>query len=106
MPGRTAEITCETGETLRQGQRVEVGVSERGVVSAAALVYLLPVVALLAAAVLGSPWGDAVAIPAAGAGFVSALVVARALARRMTDRGAYRPVVLADRPARGDDRSE
>lgn len=106
VPGRTAEIACHTELTFERGQQVEVGIPEQGLVSAAALVYLLPVLALLGAAVLASPWGDAVAIPAAGAGFVTALVVARALARKMTGHGAYRPVVLGHVTAQGDNRHE
>ncbi|MFV8833855.1 SoxR reducing system RseC family protein [Aquisalimonas sp.] len=106
VPGRTAEITCQTGLALRPGQRVEVGIPEQGLVSGAAVVYLLPVLALLVAALLGSPWGDAIAVPAAGTGFVIGLVAARALARRMSDRGAYRPTVLGNWPAQGDSRNE
>lgn len=74
-----------------------MGLPERGLISAAALVYLVPVLALLAAAALAAPWGDAVAVPAGMTGFLAALLVARMLARKVAGHGAFLPVVLEAR---------
>ncbi|WP_290647708.1 SoxR reducing system RseC family protein [Aquisalimonas sp.] len=94
LPGAAWEVALASATPLAPGQRVRIGVSEQGLVSAAALVYLLPLVMLLGGAALASPWGDAATIPAALVGLVAGLAVARRLAARSAHRGKGQPVLL------------
>lgn len=84
----------------RPGEQVVVGIDQSVLTRAALVAYVLPVVALVAAAVgaalLGA--GDAGAAMAAGIGLLAGIAVARHRAAAMAARGDLRPVVLRRAP--------
>lgn len=85
------------GLDLRPGDEVRIGLEEQGLVQASAAVYLLPLLAALAAAAAASRWvgeGDAVAVLGAAAGFATGLAWARRFGRRRRADGRFRPRVL------------
>lgn len=84
------------------GERVVVGLPEEALVKAALTAYVVPLVAMLAAAALAESANAGIfATPlAAAAGLSAGLVLARRLAKRLADRGALVPRLL--RTADGD----
>ena len=86
---------------LAVGDGVVVGVPETAVARGALLIYLLPMLALVAGGLLGSAWrpGDAGTLAGAVLGLAAGFLALRVLSRRLT---ADEPVVLrrlAEAPA-------
>lgn len=85
----------------RIGDRIVVGIPEGALLRASATAYLLPLLAMLAAAVMAEHLGggDAVAALAAVAGLVGGLVLARARAVRLVAGGRLNPISIRPAPA-------
>ena len=82
---KTVRIPVSSGIT--PGATLSIGMAETDINLAVLIGYLLPAVALLAGAVLLSPWGDNFAALGAGLGLVAGLVAMHLLQRtRFADR--------------------
>ncbi|KAE8176207.1 SoxR reducing system RseC family protein [Photobacterium carnosum] len=101
MPGRSHQINIDTKEKVLLGQVVEIGLSERSMLSSALLVYMLPLLFL----VVGSLIGQYVFIDLAASNqlgvIVSAavattvgLMIARYYAKRLDGDSAYKPSLI------------
>lgn len=81
---------------LREGDQVTLGISENALVRSAFLVYMLPLLAMLASAIAVSaleasePW----VILAGVLGFVGGVTIVRFLSARYLNETAMQPVVL------------
>ena len=75
------------------GQRVEVALSAPGVLTSAVWVYLLPLSALLGGALLGTRWGDGIALVCALLGWGLALGVTRWWATHHAQSAAFQPCI-------------
>lgn len=81
---------------LREGDQVTLGVSENALVRSAFLVYMLPLLAMLASAIavstleVSEPW----VILAGVLGFVGGVTIVRFLSARYLDETTMQPVVL------------
>lgn len=73
------------------GQRVEVALSAQGVLTSAMWVYLLPLCALLGGALLGTRWGDGIALACALLGWGLALGVTRWWTSCHAQSAAFQP---------------
>lgn len=95
---RLHKVRAAIGEVeVRPGDQVLIGLGEDVVLRAAAVVYLLPLLAALAGAVVASSLagaGDLVAVAGAVAGFVLGLAWARGYSRRHDRDAAFQPVIL------------
>lgn len=94
LKARRFPLANEAG--LRVGERVVVGVTEKSLVRASLLAYLLPMVAMLAAAVTVHAQGgsDGMAMLAALGGLAGGMVVAGLRARILSARGDLKPHFL------------
>ncbi|WP_318493992.1 SoxR reducing system RseC family protein [Photobacterium leiognathi] len=101
IPGRVHDIKIMTKSPLTIGQVVEIGLSERRMLSSALLVYMLPLLFL----VLGSALGQWVFIDLAGSnelGVIGSaaiattvgLLIARYYAKRLEGNSAYKPTLI------------
>lgn len=81
---------------LREGDQVTLGISENALVRSAFLVYMLPLLAMLASAIavstleVSEPW----VILAGVLGFVGGVTIVRFLSARYLDETTMQPVVL------------
>lgn len=95
---RLHKVRAATGEIeVRPGDQVLIGLAEDVVMRAAAVVYLLPLLAALAGAVAFSSLaggGDLAGFLGAAAGFLLGLGWARAYSRRHDRTAAFQPVIL------------
>ncbi|SEK81716.1 positive regulator of sigma(E), RseC/MucC [Atopomonas hussainii] len=92
---RHGYVRCLTDDaSLQVDDDVVIGVPEDAVVKSSMLVYLLPLLALLAGAVAGEAWGELASVLLAGLAFAIALLVVRWYDRRHADDPALQPVVL------------
>jgi sigma-E factor negative regulatory protein RseC len=95
---RLHKVRAATGSVaVAAGDQVLIGLGEDVVMRAAAVVYLVPLLAALAGAL--AAWqvgggGDLVAVLGAGAGFVLGLGWARRYSRGRAGDGAFHPVIL------------
>lgn len=88
-------VRCLTDDaSLQVDDDVVIGVPEDAVVKSSMLVYLLPLLALLAGAVAGEAWGELASVLLAGLAFGIALLVVRWYDRRHADDPTLQPVVL------------
>lgn len=85
----------------RLGERIVVGIPQKALLRASAIAYLLPLIAMIGAAVLAGwlGYGDGGAALAALGGLAGGFVLAHSRARQLSDEGALAPVYL--RPADG-----
>ncbi|WP_305832216.1 SoxR reducing system RseC family protein [Photobacterium leiognathi] len=101
IPGRVHDIKIMTKSLLTIGQGVEIGLSERSMLSSALLVYMLPLLFL----VLGSTLGQWVFIDLAGSNELgvigsaviattAGLLIARYYAKRLEGNSAYKPTLI------------
>ncbi|HRP96334.1 MAG TPA: SoxR reducing system RseC family protein [Rhodocyclaceae bacterium] len=88
---RRFAIANSTG--LAAGDRVVVNVGERALLGAALLAYALPLMTMLAAAMLAHAFkpGDVIAMGAAALGLLAGLGVTRVVGRRLEARGRLAP---------------
>ncbi|SMY36313.1 SoxR reducing system RseC family protein [Photobacterium andalusiense] len=101
MPGRSHLITIDTNEKITLGQVVEIGLSERSMLSSALLVYMLPLLFLVGGSLLGQYlFVDLAASNQLGV-IVSAVVattigllIARHYAKRLDGDAAYKPSLI------------
>ncbi len=97
MPSRShAYIRASNRYPLNEGDEVTVALPEHAVVSASFLVYLVPLLMLLAGAVAGSVMdlNEPVVIGLSLAGLLSGFGFVRWWSRRSQVEGDYEPVVL------------
>jgi sigma-E factor negative regulatory protein RseC len=94
--GRSVHLRVADPLGVRAGDDVVIGLSERGLVAAALAAYLLPLAAMLAAALLGARlgYGQLAQAVLSVAGLVAGLWLARLRGRGTTGAGAVRPVLL------------
>ncbi|PSV26539.1 MULTISPECIES: SoxR reducing system RseC family protein [unclassified Photobacterium] len=101
MPGRVHDVKIATQSPLSIGQVVEIGLSERSMLSSALLIYMLPLLFLL----LGSALGQWVFVDLAHSnelGVISSaviattlgLLIARHYAKRLEGNSAYKPTLI------------
>lgn len=94
LPGRQTEFLVPADRSVLPGARVRIGVPRVCVLRAAAMVYLLPLLMMLTAALLAQPWGDLYALIGGLGGLVLGLLLARWSVSMSS--GFYTPVLLAD----------
>ncbi len=88
-------VRCLTDDaSLQVDDDVVIGVPEDAVVKSSMLIYLLPLLALLAGAVAGETWGELASVLLACLAFGIALLVVRWYDRRHADDPTLQPVVL------------
>ena len=94
LPGRDHRFVIATGLTLQPGQQVRIGIPEHSLITGALLVYLLPLVFMLAGGLLAGLAGaaDSGSILGAAAGGGMGFWLASWLARRRS--GDDQPVIL------------
>lgn len=90
---KLAHVRAQNSLSLAIGDGVVVGVPEQAVARGALLVYVLPLLALVAGGLVGGAWrpGDAGTLAGAGVGLLAAFVLLRRWPARRT---ATEPVVL------------
>lgn len=81
-------------QTVRVGDAVLIGVPEDAVVKSSLMVYLLPLLALLAGAVGAAPWGEGLSVLAAVLAFAASLLLVRWYDRRHASDPALQPVIM------------
>lgn len=96
-PQTTHTITVPCAEPLVAGQKVELGIAERSLLSSALLVYMSPLVGLfvlagLFQALFGS---DIAAVCGAFLGGVGGFLLARGLSPHLSRRAEWQPVILS-----------
>jgi len=87
---------------LQPGDQVVVGIDENAILGGSLIVYALPLLMLVMAAVAGGVlaesmlpgYGEILAIIAALCGFVAGLVMTRHISRRIAHDVRYQPVIL------------
>lgn len=93
LPGREHRFFVPTTLTLQAGQQVRIGIPEPSVIGGALLVYLLPLLSLLASALAGHfLQGEAGSILGALLGGTGGFLLAARLARRASKQ--HGPVLL------------
>ncbi|WP_435131593.1 SoxR reducing system RseC family protein [Plesiomonas shigelloides] len=90
----TLQLTCR--EPLQVGQQVEIGISERSLLSSAFVMYCVPLLGLIISAVLASLFtaNELPIIAVAMAGTAVGIGVSRYLARHLSRQATYQPVIL------------
>lgn len=96
--GRTVEIEVQNPDNLplQPGQQVLIGLEEGGLMRASLLLYLLPLLMLVAGA-LGTSMlggGEGVQILAAGLMLLAGFAIVRRLTRNPAELSRYQPVLL------------
>jgi sigma-E factor negative regulatory protein RseC len=108
--GRSSRLRVDNAIRAEPGDRVVIGVPESGVVMAATLLYLTPLLGLIVCAFLaelGAGWSGAAdtgewpSILGGALGFVGGLIAARRLDRSAALVSRARPVILRRRLATG-----
>lgn len=81
---------------LKVGDCVVIGVDERVLMRAAAVIYGIPLTALLIGAVAGQAWAgsDGGALAGAAAGLLAGFTWVRAISRKMLSHRLFQPAVL------------
>ncbi|HIF9267389.1 TPA: SoxR reducing system RseC family protein [Photobacterium damselae] len=101
IPGRAHTITLNSNEKVSIGQVVEIGLSERSMLSSALLVYMLPLLFLVLGTVF-SQWvlntvhyqGELGVILCAIVSTGGGLAVARYYAKQLEGNSAYKPSLI------------
>ncbi|MEZ8742521.1 SoxR reducing system RseC family protein [Photobacterium swingsii] len=101
IPGRAHQINIETQEQVAVGDVVEIGLAEQSMLSSALLVYLLPLLFLIAGTIVGQ-WvfvdlaagSELGVIALAGASAALGLAIARYVAKRIEGQSAYTPSLI------------
>ncbi|PTB31879.1 SoxR reducing system RseC family protein [Photobacterium phosphoreum] len=101
MPGRSHQINISTNEKIILGQVVEIGLSERSMLSSALLVYMLPLLFLVGGSLIGQYIFIDLAASSQLGVIVSAVVattvglmIARYYAKRLDGDAAYKPSLI------------
>lgn len=99
--GRPSHVRALPGEcdpaTIHVDDTVEISIPERVLLSGIAVVYLLPLLTLVAGLMLGGRWGDTGALAGAAAGLLVGFGLIRLHARLTRNDDRYQPVVVACR---------
>ncbi|MGF1693589.1 SoxR reducing system RseC family protein [Photobacterium kagoshimensis] len=101
IPGRAHQLTIETQEPISVGDVVEIGLAEQSMLSSALLVYLLPLLFLIAGTIIGQ-WvfvdlaagGELGVIVLASVSAALGLATARHVAKRIEGQSAYTPSLI------------
>lgn len=94
LPGRSLELTLPAELPLHPGKQVTIGLREPSMLSAAALVYLVPLLILMIGALALAPFGEAASIAGGVLGLAGGVLAVRAWVPR-TGRGIdCEPVLL------------
>ena len=94
LPGRSLELSIPSTLPLRPGERVTVGLRESTMLAAAGLVYLVPVLILLAGALALAPLGDAASAAGGILGLAGGIFGVRRWVRRTGRGSGCEPVLL------------
>lgn len=94
LPGRSLELSMPSIFPLQPGDRVTVGLREPTMLAAAALVYLVPLLILLAGALALAPLGDAASAAGGILGLAGGILGVRCWVRRTGRGSACEPVLL------------
>ncbi len=101
MGNKSLQWKLTTSSTVSPGQVVEIGFPEKSLLQSAALVYLLPLFALLLGAVLGEMWvapllkgGEGIIVISAFVFTVLGIQTARRLAKRLESSAKDQVVIL------------
>ncbi|MDD2603942.1 MAG: SoxR reducing system RseC family protein [Desulfobacterales bacterium] len=93
--GREMTVSVLNSAKARIGDRVRLEIATGAFVKAMFLLYIVPVLALLAGALAGlAISGDEAAALGALAGFAVSVVLVRVIGRRMGDMAAYQPRIV------------
>ncbi len=88
------------GHALSPGDRVRIGVPASALQRAALALYFIPILGLLAGAMLGSGFGgDALTLTGAVCGLAAGFAPARRMDRRIRKSGGWHPSVICRLPA-------
>ncbi len=100
QPGRCHEVEALSDLVLQEGDMVTIGINAGLMVRSAILVYLLPLLVLIAGALLGQ-WleaGEGWTIVLAAAGFAASCAYLYRFNQRQRNNADYMPVVLRAEP--------
>ncbi len=110
---RLREVRVDTaGHTLAAGDRIRIGISETALLQSSLMMYLVPLLTMLGAAIVARlmapvAWSEAASVAAAVPGFVAGLAMARKFGRRRRGRAAFGPRVMGmAEPVDGSGRHE
>lgn len=101
MLGRSHQINISTNEKIILGQVVEIGLSERSMLSSALLVYMLPLLFLVGGSLIGqyifidlAASSQLGVIVSAAVATTVGLMIARYYAKRLDGDAAYKPSLI------------
>lgn len=94
FPRGHVDIDLPGSGQLRTGDRVTVALPEGGLLRAAAVAYLVPLITMLAGILTLAAWGEASSIAGGVGGFAIGCLAARSLGRHAGRGGRFQPVLL------------
>lgn len=103
--GKTQRLQVQTDKTLRVGDQIVLGLSESAFMRGSALVYLLPLLAMITGALAGEHFfgqDSLLSLAFAGLGLLSGFGYVRWYSWRHRQDAQYQPVVLRKIPLTGD----
>lgn len=103
--GQTQRLQVKTDKVLSVGDQVVLGLSERAFIRGSALVYMLPLMAMMIGAVVGeqlSGQNSMMSFTLAGLGLLAGFGFVRWYSWQHRQDAEYQPVVLRKLPFTGD----
>ncbi|MCZ6560926.1 MAG: SoxR reducing system RseC family protein [Gammaproteobacteria bacterium] len=92
---RLFQLRVPAPDDIKVGDQVQLGISERALLGASCLVYLLPLFALLMGALLGDfLGGDVPALLLGGSAFFSSFLALHVFRDRIARSSRFQPVIL------------
>lgn len=98
FPGGHVDIEFPASRRWRTGEQVVVALPEGGLLRAAAIAYLVPLIAMLAGTLALAAWGEAGSIAGGLGGFAAGCLAARWLGRCAGRGNRFQPVLLEQVP--------
>ncbi len=103
--GKTQRLQVKTNQKLQVGDQVVLGLGEGAFIRGSALVYLLPLLALMAGALIGEYFfgqDSVMSFALSGIGLLSGFAYVRWYSLRHRQDSQYQPVVLRKQSSAGD----
>ncbi|WP_417596626.1 SoxR reducing system RseC family protein [Oceanospirillum sp.] len=103
--GKTQRLQVQTNQKFQVGDQVILGLGEGAFIRGSALVYLLPLLTLMAGALIGEQFfgqDSAMSFALSGAGLLFGFVYVRWYSLRHRQDSQYQPVVLRKQSSAGD----
>lgn len=99
-PDRFGQLTVLNQAGARVGDHVQIGMAESGLLKGALILYVLPLLFVVLAimvgvGILGSGISDLASIAFCGAGFAVGLLVARLLGKRLSGKTEYQTRIIS-----------